>query len=293
MDTLTDPNLTMQWDKLSCMRGAYFAHVVFCYLTFLAGVAAMASRCIPPIKALHPIFGRAYIVNMLWATATSLIIHNSGLPPSTLISFVWVLGGLCVAWFAIKFHEAAMDKAALARVQALLATPGGVPDGFDLAAELAAAKAAIAASKSARQRLFSIKAFHGAVMFVSWINIAGRIFASNQTGDFTCHTATVFKPIAIKGYGNFTGQPLTLMPSHDPDFARLPWARTGLVGWSLAMLFGPLLGALLVGAVWSWAAVSLRDRRASRTTPQRGGSSELVEAGVLPVGKAAAPGMTR
>lgn len=33
---------------------------------------------------------------------TSLIIHNSGLPAATLISFIWVLGGMCVAWILVK-----------------------------------------------------------------------------------------------------------------------------------------------------------------------------------------------
>jgi hypothetical protein len=37
-ETLTDPNFTYVYDKVSCMKGAYFAHVVFCYLVFLSGI---------------------------------------------------------------------------------------------------------------------------------------------------------------------------------------------------------------------------------------------------------------
>lgn len=37
-ETLTDPNFTYVFDKVSCMKGAYFAHVVFCYLVFLSGI---------------------------------------------------------------------------------------------------------------------------------------------------------------------------------------------------------------------------------------------------------------
>lgn len=62
--------------------------------------------------------------------------------------------------------------------------------------------------------------------------------------------------------------PLTLVPAEDPKFARLPWARTGLVGWSLAMLLGPLAGAALVGALYSaLAARKASGRKSSKTVP--------------------------
>lgn len=98
MNTLLNPYFTYHFDKVSCMRGAYFAHVTFAYLVFLTGIAAFVSRCVPVMKWTHAWFGRAYIIFMLWATATSLIIHNSGLPASTLISFIWALGGLTISW---------------------------------------------------------------------------------------------------------------------------------------------------------------------------------------------------
>lgn len=87
----------------------------------------------------------------------------------------------------IKFHELQMDKLAFLAVQKDV-TINGLPDNMDLRQRVAAEKGRIAASKTFKQRLFSIKAAHGIIMFVSWINIAGRIFASDQSGDFTCHT---------------------------------------------------------------------------------------------------------
>jgi len=71
----------------------YFVHVVFCYLIFISGILAMVTRLVPAFKWTHAWFGRAYIISMLWATASSLVIHNTGLPASTLISFIWALGG--------------------------------------------------------------------------------------------------------------------------------------------------------------------------------------------------------
>jgi hypothetical protein len=58
-----------------------------------------------------------------------------------------------------------------------------------------AEKGAIIAERSVWQRFFSLKALHGILMFTSWINIVGRIFASNQSGDFTCHTYPVYKQV--------------------------------------------------------------------------------------------------
>eukprot|EP00878_Enallax_costatus_P035426 GHUV01039495.1.p1 GENE.GHUV01039495.1~~GHUV01039495.1.p1 ORF type:complete len:117 (-),score=2.87 GHUV01039495.1:330-680(-) len=98
LNTLHNPYLTYHYDKVSCMRGAYFAHATFAYLVFLTGIAAFVTRLVPAVSWTHAWFGRAYILSMLWATATSMVIHNSGLPPATLISFVWSLGGLTVSW---------------------------------------------------------------------------------------------------------------------------------------------------------------------------------------------------
>jgi hypothetical protein len=40
MDTLFDPTFTYHYDKVSCMAGAYWAHVVFCQLVFCSGILA-------------------------------------------------------------------------------------------------------------------------------------------------------------------------------------------------------------------------------------------------------------
>lgn len=108
-------------------------------------------------------------------TATSLIIHNSGLPAATLISFIWVLGGMCVAWVIIKFHEMRMERAAMALVTQQLSAggPEALAASKDLAGALAKAKGQLASRKGFMARFLSLKAAHGMIMFVSWINIAG------------------------------------------------------------------------------------------------------------------------
>ncbi len=65
----------------------------------------------------------------------------------------------------------------------LSATTGGpeaVAASKDLRAALVAAKVHLASSKGFVGRFFSIKAAHGIIMFVSWINIAGRLGAFQQ-----------------------------------------------------------------------------------------------------------------
>jgi len=114
---------------------------------------------------------------LLARAGTSLLIHNSGLPAATLISFIWVLGGMCIAWIIIKFHEIRMERAALALVTQQLSAGGNeaVAASKNLGVALGAAKGQIAANKTFVQRFFSFKAAHGIIMFVSWINVAGEL----------------------------------------------------------------------------------------------------------------------
>ncbi|GBF94772.1 hypothetical protein Rsub_07655 [Raphidocelis subcapitata] len=250
MDTRLDPTVTYHYDKLSCLRGAYFAHVFFCYIVFLTGVACMVTRVWPRARFTHAWFGRAYVHSMLWAMATSLIIHNTGLPIAVLISFVWVLGGLCIGWVLINVHQVLMARAASKAARARIEAAGGVPGG-DLDALLAEERGRIAAAKTFKQRFFSLKAAHGALMVTSWTNIMGRIFASNQSGDFTCYTYPYYKQIDTPEFSG-ASLPLSPVPARNPEYARLPWAKLGNAGWGAALLLGPLAGAAVVGAIYAF-----------------------------------------
>jgi len=42
---------------------------------------------------------------MLWTVATSSLIRNEGLPLGTLVSFLWVLGGLTLGYVLIKLDH--------------------------------------------------------------------------------------------------------------------------------------------------------------------------------------------
>eukprot|EP00879_Flechtneria_rotunda_P032777 GHRR01036121.1.p1 GENE.GHRR01036121.1~~GHRR01036121.1.p1 ORF type:complete len:137 (-),score=32.68 GHRR01036121.1:238-648(-) len=115
----------------------------------------------------------------------------------------------------------------------------------------------------------------GMIMFTSWINVAGRIFATRLTSDFTCHTYPVYKPMNTTQFAGAEA-PLTLVPTDDPDYDKAPWAKMGIAAWGVAMSIGPLAGAALVGAVFSYVAV-VQMRRRSRPSPQH---PAAIEAGV-------------
>ena len=250
IDSLTSPDYTWSWSKISCLRSMYFAHVFWCYIVFLAGIGCMLTRLWqgPPAWRLHSWFGYWYIISMLWATATSMLIHNTGLPPAVLVSFIWCLGGLTIGWFLIRLHMAKMDAAAFEVVKEEIMS--GKASDVSLPAALAKHKAEIMANKNFAQRFFSYRMLHASAMITSWINIAGRIFASNQSGDFTCHTIPANKPISTP-HGDFrqtTLTGLTAVSPIDPDYARLPWARTGLFAWGAILLVAP---ALIAAAIYA------------------------------------------
>lgn len=198
---------------------------------------------------------------MLWSTVTSTLITNTGLPLATIISFGAVMGGLTLGWIAIIIHKQRMERAAtvLVHERLLKNASRGVSDDTDLNQMLTDAKVEVSETKTFKERFFSLKALHGTLFFVSWMQITGRIFASNQSGDFTCHTYPVFKPIDTPE-GDYANGNLTLVPMNDPDWERLPWSG-GVVAWSMQIILGSLFGAIAVGAIWSWRAAKVAKRK--------------------------------
>lgn len=197
-----------------------------------------------------------------------MLIHNSGLPVAVLLSFIWVLGGLTLGWIAINFAQVRMHNEALARLTArghldLDPRKGG------LAAVLGREKGAIAAGRSYWQRVFSLKTLHAVLLFTSWINIVGRIFASNQSGDFVCETYPFFKNVTSSRIHDPTFVPGQPVPLHNPNYSKLPWFKTGLDGWGVALSLGPLAGGFLVGMLFIFVTMrkAQRDAVIAQQTP--------------------------
>ena len=117
-------------------------------------------------------------------------------------------------------------------------------------------KLKIIQTRTATQRLFSYKAFHGALMFMSWINITGRIFASDQSGDFQCYTYPIYK-VGNDTMGlNQSIIEFDIVPENDPNYDRLPWAHIES-WWAVIFSIGVLAVALGFGAIWSGVAFAV------------------------------------
>lgn len=84
-----------------------------------------------------------------------------------------------------------------------------------------------------------LKLVHGAMMFMSWSNILGRLFSSDQSGDFSCYSYHVYKPIDSYKFQGLN-RPWVFVPENDPNFGKLPWATTGLALWGALLSIGPL-----------------------------------------------------
>ena len=243
--TRTSLDYTYSLDKLSCVRQFYFIHLTFAYLVVLSGLACFAARLYPPLHRWHAFFGRSYVLCMLWCMATSLLVHNTGLPVAVLVCFLFVLLGLTLGWTCIKLHQQYVERAVLEAVQKRV---DSVPC-VNLANEMRDARINILESRTIAQRILSYKAAHGALMFTSWFNVAGRLFGSNQSGDFTCHTYPVYKQLDSPRFKGANAS-LTYVPIEDPAYRELPWAFS-LVGWSLCLGLLPLVAAFGFGWVYS------------------------------------------
>jgi hypothetical protein len=291
--TLFNPALTFHLDSYSCIRAVYYAHMALAYVTTAVGIGAFLSRIRPAWKWTHAWFGRAYILSMLWTTATSILIHNSGLPSGIIYVFLWCLGGMSLGWLVIIFFQKDMDQKAKAlvgqRLMTKLTTQGSSSDSFDasiwshelsdLELTVIKAKGAIATSKTTFQRIFSLKALHGALMLVSWANMAGSVVMLPPPSTFYCFTYPVYKPINTPKFQgeSSAAAAATHLPTYSISIT--PWKSMGVANWAVAWSVGPFFLGYLIGAVYSY--VEWRDvtKKASGATQGKVSSME----GGLPV----------
>lgn len=103
--TETDHFITRSNSKVSCLTWMYPIHIIFAYLVVIAGILALLSRVIHPMKRYHYIFGQAFLIFMYWAMGSSLLIYNTGLPVAIIYFFLVMLISLTVGWIAIKIHK--------------------------------------------------------------------------------------------------------------------------------------------------------------------------------------------
>ncbi|KAI8617705.1 kinase-like domain-containing protein [Chytriomyces sp. MP71] len=223
VNSTTTLEFTFVNDSLSCHTSFYTVHVAFAYLTVIAGLLCMITRLHSRLYFLHGWFGRLYIIFMLWATAASIVIHNNGLPTGVLYSFLWVMLGLTFGWLAIAVHMKRVFK---------VTKPRGDETTF----------------ARVMREMLSLKAFHGCAMFLSWINIAGRLFVTPLSNDFGCYSYPAYKQIKSKDYAFNGTTGIQFLPWHNPDYNLAPWANKEQQ-WAAELSLGPLAAAFIVGSL--------------------------------------------
>ena len=83
-------------------------HITFAYLVVISGFLAILSRVVDKLRPYHITFGRWYLIFMFWCMASSLLIHNTGLPMPIIVSFLYLLVSITIGWNAIKLYMSRM-----------------------------------------------------------------------------------------------------------------------------------------------------------------------------------------
>jgi hypothetical protein len=107
------------------------------------------------------------------------------------------------------------------------------------------------------QRLFSYKSFHGIFMFMSWINIAGRVFVTPLSDDFKCYTYPIYKQPNMT---NSSTIEFEIVLEDDPNYDRLPWANMEDL-WGVYLSIGPIIFSILVGIFWISISECVRNKK--------------------------------
>ena len=108
--SFTTLDYTYAWSRYSCVGWVYPLHIIFAYLVLVTGFLALLSRVIPKLTPYHTMFGRWFILFMLWCMASSLLIYTAGLPFPIIISFVYLLVSMTIGWNAIKVHASRLKQ---------------------------------------------------------------------------------------------------------------------------------------------------------------------------------------
>ena len=222
---------TFSYSKYSCIKEFYLIHVFLSYMSFIFGILAILTRIL--FKNYHSIFGRSYMLSILWNTASSLLIHNNGLPLVVLFSFLWVLGCMTIGYILIVIYKHKTFHNFLHMIDIFIQNKDRILI-YNHIEKIYENKRKYLVEK---RNLFVIKGFHGTLMFVSWFNISGRIFFSEVNKDFKCYTYPIYKE-----NGN-------IVPMNDPNYNNLIWANNEII-WGINLYVIPFfIGMLMISCL--------------------------------------------
>lgn len=185
-------------DGVACMTTAYVAHIVLAYVCVLAGIIALLSRVIKPIKRFHTAAGLTFILTMYFVEGSATLIFNTGLPRAIIIFLSLMLVSMVSGIIAIKAHKQRFRNAVLEKADELQRSKE--KDSLTVS-ELTslAEKQLLERPRSWKERLFSLKALHGYLMTFAWYQMAGRAGVTNPFDWEKCFAYPVYKNVGSNG----------------------------------------------------------------------------------------------
>eukprot|EP01129_Flabellula_baltica_P008126 TRINITY_DN31_c0_g1_i1.p1 TRINITY_DN31_c0_g1~~TRINITY_DN31_c0_g1_i1.p1 ORF type:complete len:258 (+),score=29.76 TRINITY_DN31_c0_g1_i1:53-826(+) len=175
--SLTDLSYTYAYSKYICIDWVYPLHILFSYTVVLMGILAILARVVPQIAKFHVWFGRFFVVFMFWAMASSLLIHNTGMPLAIIISFLILLITLSIGWIAIRWWSTKKTEQITKAVEERINSKQ--LKNVDLNELFASERAKDFNKQTYWQRVLSLKTLHGVLMTLCWYQLAGRTAVTN------------------------------------------------------------------------------------------------------------------
>jgi hypothetical protein len=121
--------------------------------------------------------------------ASSLLIHNYGLPFPIIISFIYLLIGISVGLIAIRIHSYSYNKKLERLIQKEIDEKVVIMD----LCEIRRNKMIEMNRRSFIRRCFSLKSVHGYCMVISWCQMLGRLMVTNPNEWSGCRTYPINK----------------------------------------------------------------------------------------------------
>jgi hypothetical protein len=139
------------------------------YLEVLSGVLALLSRAIPKLHPYHIYFGRTFMMAMYFTSASSILIHNTGMPRSIIFFMTLMFFSMTIGFGVIRFAQQRFQNDLITKADEILIQNEG--KYLSSASELLnqAMTEMNETPITWKQRLFSLKALHGLLMTIAWV----------------------------------------------------------------------------------------------------------------------------
>jgi hypothetical protein len=140
------------------------------YLEVLSGALALLSRAIPRLHPYHIYFGRTFMMAMYFTSASSILIHNTGMPRSIIFFMTLMFFSMTIGFGVIRFAQQRFQNDMIKKADEILKQNNGKYDSSASDLMSQAMSEMDEMPMTWKQRLFSLKALHGLLMTIAWVD---------------------------------------------------------------------------------------------------------------------------